>query len=137
SDPETGYRSPEKLVGFKYTASVALDLDDPVYQAAKNQGFAALRSSLRAAFAKYRLDAVVYPTWASASSQPAPLIKPEATPTNEPGAIGDPLMFADESGFPDLFVPAGMTNSGLPVAISFLGQPFSEPQILGYAYDFE
>jgi amidase len=137
SDPDTGYRSPEKLVGFKYTASVALDLDDPVYLAAKNQGFVALRSSLQATFAKYRLDAIVYPTWASASSQPAPLIKPEATPANEPGAIGDPLMFADESGFPDLVVPAGMTNSGLPVAISFLGQPFSEPQILGYAYDFE
>src|SRR5579872_4262542 len=48
SDPETGYRSPEKLVGFKYTASVALDLDDPVYVAAKNEGFAALRSSLQA-----------------------------------------------------------------------------------------
>jgi amidase len=46
-------------------------------------------------------------------------------------------MFADESGFPDLTVPAGTTNNGLPVAISFLGQAFSEPQLLGYAYDFE
>jgi len=133
SDPKTGYRSPEKLVGFKYTLSVALDLDDPVYLAAKNQGFAALRSGLQAIFAKYRLDAIVYPT----SSQPAPLIKAEATADSEPGAIGDPLMFADESGFPDLVVAAGMTNSGLPMAISFLGQPFSEPQILGYGYDFE
>jgi amidase len=133
SDPKTGYRSPEKLVGFKYTASVALDLDDPVYLAARNQGFAALKSGLQAIFAKYRLDAIAYPT----SSRPAPLIKPEATPGSERGAIGDPLMFADESGFPDLVVPAGMTNSGLPMAISFLGQPFSEPQILGYGYDFE
>jgi amidase len=133
SDPKTGYRSPEKLVGFKYTASVALDLNDPVYLAAKNQGFAALRSGLLAIFAKYRLDAIVYPT----SSRPAPLIKPEATPASEPGAIGEPLMFADESGFPDLVVPAGMTNNGLPIAISFLGQAFSEPQLLGYAYDFE
>ena len=138
SDPKTGYRSPEKLVGLEYTASVALDLDDPVYLVAKNEGVAALRSSLQAIFAKYRLDSIVYPT----SSQPAPLIKPQATPASaagEPGGGGgeSPLTFADESGFPDLVVPAGMTNSGLPMAISFLGQPFSEPQILGYGYDFE
>jgi amidase len=138
SDPQTGYRSPEKLVGFRYTASVALDLNDPVYLAARNEGFGALRSALQAIFAKYRLDAIVYPT----SSQPAPLITPQATAVgnapNEPGGGGEaPLMFADESGFPELVVPAGMTNDGLPVTISFLGQLFSEPQLLGYAYDFE
>jgi amidase len=138
SDPQTGYRSPEKLVGFRYTASVALDLNDPVYLAARNEGFAALRSALQAIFVKYRLDAIVYPT----SSQPAPLITPQpiaaGNAAGEPGGGGEsPLMFADESGFPDLVVPAGMTNDGLPVTISFLGQPFSEPQLLGYAYDFE
>jgi amidase len=78
SDPKTGYRSPEKLVGLKYTASVALDLNDPVYLAAKTQGLMAL-----------------------------------------------------------IIVPAGMTKDGLPVTLSFLGQPYSEPKLLGYAHDFE
>jgi amidase len=139
SDPKTGYRSPQKLVGFKYTASFALDLDDPVYLAAKKEGFAALKSGLQAIFAKYKLDAIVYPT----SSRPAPLIKPQTTAlgsVGEPGGSGggeSPLIFADESGLPDLIVPAGMTNNGLPVTISFLGQAFSEPQLLGYGYDFE
>ena len=30
-----------------------------------------------------------------------------------------------------------MTKDGLPVTISFLGRAFSEPTLLGYAYDFE
>jgi len=30
-----------------------------------------------------------------------------------------------------------MTKDGLPVTISFLDQAFSEPTLLGYAYDFE
>src|SRR5213592_3172097 len=48
-----------------------------------------------------------------------------------------PTNLANESGFPDLIVPAGMTWSGLPVTISFFGQAFSEGQLLGYGYDFE
>jgi amidase len=46
-------------------------------------------------------------------------------------------LFADETGFPDISVPAGMTKDGLPVTISFMGKAFGEPMILGYAYDFE
>jgi hypothetical protein len=32
-DPKTGYRSPEKLVALKYSNSVALDLNNPIYLA--------------------------------------------------------------------------------------------------------
>ena len=46
-------------------------------------------------------------------------------------------LFVNETGFPDVIVPAGMTNDRLPVTISFLGRAFSEPRLLGYAYDFE
>jgi amidase len=138
SDPKTGYRSPEKLVGLKYTASVALDLNDPVYLAAKNQGLMALKSSLQAIFAKAQLDAIVYPT----ANRPASLIKPSDAPAGVANGAGtgggeSASLFADESGSPEIIVPAGMTKDGLPVTLSFLGQPFSEPKLLGYAYDFE
>ena len=138
SDPKTGYRSPEKLVGLKYTASVALDLNDPVYLAAKNQGLMALKSSLQAIFAKDQLDAIVYPT----ANRPAPLIKPSDSPAGGADGAGagggeSAALFADESGSPEIIVPAGMTKDGLPVTLSFLGQAFSEPKLLGYAYDFE
>ena len=132
NDPATGYRSPEKAYALKYTAGLALDLDDPVYLALKQQQLAAVKAAMLALLAKYQLDAIVYPT----SPRPATLIKPNEPP--KPGAGGDSATsFANESGFPDLIVPAGVTQAGLPVTISFFGPAFSEPKLLGYGYDFE
>jgi amidase len=134
NDPKTGYRSPEKAVALKYTASVALDLDDPVYLAAKNEMLAASKASVLALFAKYKLDAIVYPT----SPRPATLIKPDPAAAATAAAGGDsPTNIANQTGFPDLIVPAGMTDTGLPVTISFFGKAFSEAKLIGYAYDFE
>ena len=139
ADPMTRYRSPEKLVGLRYTNSVALEMDDPVYLAAKNEGYRAVTAGVEALFAKYRLDAIVYPT----ANRPAGLLNPppETPPAAAPGVRilnGESAsLFADETGFPDISVPAGMTKDGLPVTISFMGRAFSEPTILGYAYDFE
>jgi amidase len=47
------------------------------------------------------------------------------------------LLIPSYSGFPELVVPAGFTRDGLPITISFLGQAYSESQLLGYGYDFE
>ena len=137
-DPKTAYRSPEKLVALKYTNSVALELNDPVYLAAKNDGYRAVTAGVEAIFEKYQLDALLYPS----ANRPAGLLKPPpdtpaAAPAG-PAAGGESAsLFADETGFPDIIVPAGMTKDGLPVTISFLGRAFSEPKLLGYAYDFE
>jgi amidase len=131
NDPKTNYRAPEKAFALKYTASVALSLNDPVYLAAKNQGLPMIKSAIVAVFAKHKLDAIVYPT----SPRPATLIKP-LTPAPTGGA-DSPTSFANQTGFPDLIVPAGMTKDGLPVAISFFGQAFTEAKLLGYGFDFE
>jgi amidase len=131
NDPKTGYRSPEKAYGLKYTAAVALDLNDPVYLAAKNEGLALVTASFVSLFKKYSLDAMVYPT----SPRPATLINPP-TPTGS-GGSESATSFANQTGWPDLIVPAGMTKDGLPVTISFFGPAFSEPKLLGYGYDFE
>jgi amidase len=129
NDPSTQYRSPEKAFALKYTQSIALDLDDPVYLAVKNEALAATKAGVDALFAKYRLDAIVYPT----SPRPATLIDPGKSrpPTDSPTNI------ANQTGYPDLIVPAGMTPEGLPVTISFFGPAFSEAKLLGYGYDFE
>jgi amidase len=132
NDPATGYKSPEKAYALKYTASLALDLKDPVYVALKQQQLAAVKASMLALFSKYQLDAIVYPT----SPRPATLIVPTEAP--KPGAGTDSATsFANETGFPDLIVPAGVTKDGLPVTISFFGRAFEEPKLLGYGYDFE
>jgi amidase len=138
SDPETRYRSPEKLVGLKYTASAALDLSDPIFLAARNEGIADLKASLNAVFSKYRLDALLYPT----AGRPAALINPSHAANGDRNTAGggtgeSATEFADEAGLPDLVIPAGMTKDGLPVTMSFLGRAYSEPKLLGYGYDFE
>lgn len=132
NDPKTGYRSPEKAVGLNYTNSIALDLKDPIYLATKNQSLSATKAGNDAVFAKHKFDAVVYPT----SPRPAQPIKPQDPPPG--GAGGDsPTNFANQTGYPDLIVPAGMTPEGLPVTISFFGPAWSEPKLIAYGYDFE
>ena len=52
-------------------------------------------------------------------------------------------ILASLAGFPAITVPAGFSAptasalTGVPVGIEFLGQPFSEPQLLKIAYSFE
>jgi Asp-tRNA(Asn)/Glu-tRNA(Gln) amidotransferase A subunit family amidase len=77
------------------------------------------------------LGAIIDPT----SPEPATLIVPPAGPRAGGGA-GSATLIANETGFPDLIVPAGITKDGLPVSISF-GPPYSEAKLIGYAYDFE
>jgi len=131
NNPATKYRSPEKAVALKYTASIARDLDDPVYLSIKNTMLPAMTAGVLAMFEKDRLDAIVYPT----SPTPATTIKPEDPPT--PPGRGSATNIANATGFPDLIVPAGMTPEGLPVTISFFGVAYSEPKLLAYGYDFE
>ncbi len=129
--PATGYRSPGKAAGLAWVSSpgVTLDLDDPVYLATRQQILPALTATLEALMAKHRLDAIIYPTM----PVPALLINP-------PDGVGWPdsaTAFANFTGWPDVIVPAGMTPAGLPVTLSFLGRAWTEPALLGFAYDFE
>jgi amidase len=134
NDPATKYRSPEKAVALKYTQSIALDLTDPVYLSIKGQALAAIKAGVDALFTKYGIDAIVYPT----SPRPATLIDVEkARAAAGAGGTDSPTSIANETGYPDLIVPAGMTQAGLPVTISFFGPAWSEPKLLGYGYDFE
>ena len=130
NDPKTGYRSPGKAVGLKYAASAAAGLDDPVYLAAKNEGLAMITAAVLATFSQHKLDAIIYPT----APKPVELI----TPASDGTVAGpSPTRIANQTGFPDLIIPAGMTKEGLPVAISFFGPAFSEGKLLSYGYDFE
>ena len=152
--------SPEKAFALQYTAAYALDLDDPVYLAAVNDGIALVKSGTEAVFANYALDAIVYPTVA----RPASLIRTEdaaaaraalaegrtallaalsegskQTQAGRSRATGNEsaLLIASYSGYPELVVPADTNSDGLPITISFMGQAYSEPKLLSYGYDFE
>ena len=133
NDPKTQYRSPQKAFALKYTASIALDLDDPIYLAARNEGLAMITKAVEGVISKNQLDAIVYPT----STTGAALIKPSGGIAKPRSSSESATNIANQTGFPDLIVPAGMTKDGLPVTISFFGPAFSETTLLGYGYDFE
>ncbi|MES2825313.1 MAG: amidase family protein [Pseudomonadota bacterium] len=132
NDPKTHYRGPEKAFALKYTAAVALDLDDPIYLAAKNEGLTMITKAVLGVMSNNKLDVIVYPTNTTAAS----LIKPSG-PAKPRTATDSATNIANQTGFPDLIMPAGMTNEGLPVTISFFGPAFSEAKLLAYGYDFE
>ena len=124
--------SAEKAAGLKYTDQTALDLKDPVYVAARDQGLPMMRAAVMALFSKYKLDAIVYPTAPRRAGTIARTVPLTA------GTMGDSATaIANMTGFPDVIVPAGMTDDGLPVSISFFGPAWSDGKMIGYAYDFE
>ena len=129
ADPANHYRSDTKRDGLKWNEEHALALDDPLYLAAKNEGLAFTKACVLAVFSKNNLDAAIYPT---APRGQAPVGMPGG------GALsGSPTNIANQTGFPDLIVPAGMTKEDLPVTISFFGVAYSEAKLLSYGYDFE
>ena len=119
-------------------------LDNPEYIAAIEEGIPTLQNNLDRVFEDNDLDTIVYPTIAT---PPTPITTDDGTPIDDPtyeanldNVGGDPYRanyLANLSGFPDLTVPVGYTEQNLPVGISFLGQEFSEPTLIGLAYDYE
>jgi amidase len=69
-----------------------------------------------------------------------------AWPTNDDPNLGDlgghfeffvsSSEAAAVAGFPDITVPAGHI-AGLPIGITFIGRRFSEPKLIGLAFDYE
>jgi amidase len=160
NDPNSCYMttSPEKAFSFQYTVAHALDLNDPIYQAAVKDGLGVVKLGTQGVFSRNHLDAIIYPT----SVREAGRIEPEnirawqaIAPAGEAalrsalaqgsaqaqtggrGGADSAELIATYSWSPELVVPAGMTKDGLPITVSFMGQPYSEPKILSYGYDFE
>lgn len=86
-----------------------------------------LQQAVQALMDKYQLDALVYPF----KTLPATKI---ADGWNNREA-DNPL--SSQTGFPGLLVPAGFTSEGLPIALEFLGRPFSEPVLIRLASGYE
>jgi amidase len=85
-----------------------------------------VRASLVDLMEGHRLTALVYPV----KSLPAPLIG-----SSDDGPRDNSISSA--SGLPAVVVPAGMSAEGLPLAIEFLGKPFSEPALIRLAFGYE
>ncbi len=102
-------------------------LDDHEYIAMKNYGLPMAQSIVSGLMDAQDLDAIVYPTSPT---------RPSLVNGGGGGGVSA-TNIANLTGFPDLIVPAGFTSDQLPVGISFLGRPFSEPRLFGLGYAFE
>lgn len=118
-------------------------LDNPDYLAAIAQ-VPALQSDIEDVLTVNGLDAILYPTVAC---PPSPITTADGSEIDDPtffcdfdNIAGDPYRagyLGDITGFPDITVPAGFTDQGLPVGLSFFAPAYSEPTLLGLAYAFE
>jgi amidase len=82
--------------------------------------------------AENHLDAMIYP---HQKRLPVPIGEYDQRERNG--------ILASLTGFPAVVVPAGFSSPteeaprGVPVGLEFLGRPWSEPQLIRYAYGFE
>ncbi len=112
---------------FDQAEATSGDLAEPGYAASRGDALRLARGALDGALAEHRLDAVV-----ALTGSPAWLIDP---------VLGDHDLFSTSSpaavsGYPALTVPAGQV-SGLPVGLSLIGPPWSEPRLIALGYAFE
>jgi Asp-tRNA(Asn)/Glu-tRNA(Gln) amidotransferase A subunit family amidase len=91
-----------------------------------------LMTRVLAVMADHRLDAIVHK---AVEHQPT-LIKDGVNPpyVDQKGAphLNTFLVFV-----PSIVVPAGFTRDGLPAGITFLGRPYDDARMIGYAYAYE
>ncbi len=89
----------------------------------------AFQAGLRDVMQRYRLDALIYPTW----SNPPRLVGDLTTPAGD-----NNQQLAPWSGFPAITVPMGWVRDGsLPAGLQFLGDAWSEARLIGLGYAYE
>jgi amidase len=112
---------------FELADATSGDLADQDYVAARGEASRQATTALDGVLWTHRVDAVI-----ALSGSPAWLTD---------HVLGDHHVFGSSTpaavaGYPAVSVPAGFV-AGLPVGVSFMGSPWSEPRLLALAYAFE
>lgn len=134
--PDTPIASLEELVAsgqylkqFESTFKRALSVQSPDFDQdylARLKNRLTIRGLIIELMDRHQVDALVHPF----KSLGAPPLG-----TGDRGPRDNPVSAI--TGLPAIVVPAGVDAQGLPVAIEFLGRPFSEPTLLRLAYAYE
>jgi Asp-tRNA(Asn)/Glu-tRNA(Gln) amidotransferase A subunit family amidase len=114
--------------------------DDPLFRYLIETVLPENTAQKLAIFERDDLDALVFPYNASFA---APINNPlyQVIDPTHVGSGGRPspstLAGYSSIGFPGIVVPMGFGPEGLPMTISFMGRPYDEGKLIGYAYDYE
>jgi Asp-tRNA(Asn)/Glu-tRNA(Gln) amidotransferase A subunit family amidase len=126
----------EKLTGREMGGGRGGDPTTPTATEA-GDAFGAWRMNMRALFRKVmadnRLDGLFFP---QAGAPITELVEDpdEPAPNNHPEL---PSNIVNDVGLPVVTVPFSYYADGTPFVIAFIGDMWTEPELLGYAYDFE
>jgi amidase len=112
---------------FEQSEALSGDLSDPAYLEVRGAATRLAAGALEAPFREHGLDAVLALTGTPAWLTDYVLGDHHVFGTSSPAAV---------AGWPSISVPAGHV-SGLPVGVSFIGERWSEPQLISLAYAFE
>jgi len=88
----------------------------------------AFRDAIRSAMTKYRVQAIIYPTWSNAPRK----VGDDKSPAGDNSQVLSP-----QTGFPAITVPMGYTYDVLPAGLTFLGDTFTEGSLIRLAYAYE
>ncbi len=102
-------------------------LTDAAYEAALAASGAAMREAIDTVMDEHALDAIVAPT--NGPAWPIDFVGGDRF------AISSSSLAA-VSGYPAVSLPAGDIH-GLPVNVTLIGRPWTEPQLIGYAFALE
>ena len=118
--------NPEHLERLRERDNIGvLDFNESYISRLKNREM--LGDALIRVMDEFQLDALVHPF----KTLPATKIADGWSNSEGDNAL------SSQTGFPGLLVPAGFTNKNLPIALEFLGRPFSEPTLIKLASGYE
>jgi len=113
--------------------------DDPAYHQLIDETLPRATADKLALFEDHQVDVLVFPYVTSfAGVVRNPVYELEDPSYKNYGVLGPGRLAGYSSvGFPNVVVPMGFGLQGLPASLAFLGKPYSEGQLLGYAYAYE
>jgi amidase len=113
---------------------------DPLYQELVNDILPRATADKLALFDDYGVDVLVFPYETRFAGVVAnPVYRLEDPTYISVARVASPSTVSGYSsiGFPCIVVPMGFGSLGLPMNLAFMGKPYSEGPILGFAYAYE